>query len=93
MPSTPATSPDARAARRLTASVPGRRTNDLAILSTGLGIFWLGGIGSLLALILGFVARSQIRRNDEGGMGLAIAGIALGVVGLAVVASYVFLLR
>jgi Domain of unknown function (DUF4190) len=88
MPTSPSASPDAAAARRLTASSPGRRTNDLAILSLGLGIFWLGGIGSLLALILGFVARSQIKRGDEGGGRLAVTGIVLGILGLLVAAAY-----
>jgi Na+/proline symporter len=49
-----------------------------------LGILWLWGIGALLALILGIVARNQIHDSNGGQSGerLAVAGIVLGVVGL-----------
>ena len=49
-----------------------------------LGILWLYWIGSILALIFGYVARQQIRREGHGGDGLAVAGIVLGWVGVAV---------
>ena len=47
-------------------------------------IVWLGGVGSLLAVIFGFIARSQIKRADaqQQGTGLALAGIILGFLGL-----------
>lgn len=66
-------------------SVTGRpgRTNGLAVASLVLGLLWLYGVGSLLAMILGYVARSQIddSRGRDGGRGLAIAGIVLGWIG------------
>ncbi len=61
-------------------SKPG--TNGLAIASLVLGILWICGVGSLLALILGIVALSQIRKTASGGKGLAIAGIVLGSLGV-----------
>jgi hypothetical protein len=58
-------------------------TNGLAIASMVLGIVWVWWIGSILALIFGFVARKQIRERGEKGDGMAIAGIVLGCVGAA----------
>jgi Domain of unknown function (DUF4190) len=59
-----------------------RPTNGLAVASLVLGAVWLFWIGSVLALVFGYVARGQVRRNGEGGDGLAIAGIVLGWVGV-----------
>jgi uncharacterized membrane protein len=49
-----------------------------------LGIVWIFWLGSLAGLILGFVALNQIKKRDEGGRGLAIAGVVLGILGLVV---------
>lgn len=49
-----------------------------------LGIVWVYWIGSILALVFGYVAKNQIRRTGEGGSGLATAGIVLGWVGVGV---------
>ncbi len=59
-----------------------RRTNGLAVASMVLGILWLYWIGSILALVFGYTARSQIRQRGEGGDGMAIAGIVLGWIGV-----------
>jgi hypothetical protein len=61
-------------------------TNGLAIASLVLGLVgWTVCVGSIVAIILGFVARSQIRaaQGRQGGDGLALAGIILGFIGLA----------
>jgi hypothetical protein len=67
-------------------------TNGLAITALVLGIVgWaFCGIGSILAIIFGFVARGQIRSSQgrQGGDGLAQAGIILGFVGLALVVGF-----
>ncbi len=47
-----------------------------------LGILWLWWLGSVLALIFGYIARSQIRQRQEAGGGMAIAGIVLGWIGI-----------
>ena len=61
-----------------------QRTNGLAVASLVLGIVWVFGIGSILAVIFGFVARRQIRESGGGqsGGGMALAGIILGFVGV-----------
>lgn len=60
-------------------------TNGFAIASLVLGIFIIfWGIPSVLALVFGYIARKQIRERNEGGSGLAIAGIVLGWVGVAI---------
>ncbi len=62
---------------------PSGGTNGLAIASLVLGILWLFGLGSLLAVIFGHLGRRQIKERNEGGNGLATAGLVLGYVGLA----------
>lgn len=61
-------------------------TNGFAIASLVLGILWLYWIGSILALIFGYVGKNQIDNSGgrQGGRGLAIAGIVLGWIGVAV---------
>lgn len=59
-----------------------KTTNGLAIASMVLGIVWVYWIGSILALVFGYVARKQIRERNQNGDGMAIAGIVLGWVGV-----------
>ena len=61
-----------------------KSTNGLAIASMVLGILWVYWIGSILALIFGYVAKGQIAAagGTQGGRGMAIAGIVLGWVGI-----------
>jgi hypothetical protein len=61
---------------------PSAGTNALAIISLVTGIVWLFGLGSAVAVVTGIVALNQIGKRGESGTGLAIAGIALGAVGL-----------
>lgn len=60
-------------------------TNGFAIASLVLGIVWAMGIGSILALVFGYIGKSQIDESggDQTGRGLAIAGIVLGWIGVA----------
>ena len=61
------------------------RTSAKAIGSLVCGIFWVCGLGSIAALLLGYLALKEIRRNPLQivGKGMAIAGIILGWVGVA----------
>lgn len=65
-------------------SPPAPVTSGLAIASLILAILWVGGIGSLLAVIFGAVALSRIGRSGGyvRGRGIAVAGTIIGVVGL-----------
>ena len=63
---------------------PPQRTNGMAIASMVLGILWIYWIGSILALIFGYMARNQIRERGEGGAGMATAGIVLGWIGVGI---------
>lgn len=56
------------------------RTNGLAIasLACGLAQFAFGPLATIPAIVLGHMARSQIRHTGEQGGGLALAGLALG---------------
>jgi len=55
-------------------------TNGLAIASLACGIaqFAFGLLATIPAIVLGHMARSQIRRTGEQGAGLALAGLVLG---------------
>jgi len=68
---------------------PPRRTNAMAVASMIVGILWLYWIGSILALVFGYVARGQIRRTGEAGNGMAVAGIVLGWIGVGVLTLFV----
>ncbi|MCW2959804.1 MAG: uncharacterized protein JWM90_191 [Thermoleophilia bacterium] len=59
-------------------------TNGKAVTAMILGILWIYWIGSILALIFGYVARKEIKRAGgyQSGMGMAIAGIVLGWIGI-----------
>jgi hypothetical protein len=60
-----------------------QKTNGLAVASLILGILWVWWVGSVLAVIFGHVALAQIKRTGAAGRGLAVAGLALGYVGIA----------
>lgn len=66
--------------------VPHQGTNGLAIASLVLSLLWCYWVGSLLAVVLGHVALRQIKRSGGamGGKGLAVAGVVLGWLGVAV---------
>ena len=74
---------------RATVVTPVAKVNALAIasLACGLAQFVFGPVAAIPAIILGHVARSQIKRTGEQGAGLALAGLILGwvVVILAVI--------
>ncbi|WP_162250918.1 DUF4190 domain-containing protein [Nocardioides sp. Root140] len=65
---------------------PPRSTNGLAIASLVLGILWIYWLGSVLALIFGYIARSQIKESGgrQDGEGMALAGIILGWIGVGI---------
>jgi hypothetical protein len=70
-------------------------TNGFAVASLVLGIVWLYWVGSILALVFGYVARGQIAasRGTQGGGGMAMAGIVLGWIGVGIlVITVVFFL-
>ena len=64
------------------------RSNGFAIAALILGIVWLCGFGSLMAVIFGHVSLTQIARSEgwEKGRGMALAGLILGYCGLAFIA-------
>jgi hypothetical protein len=61
------------------------KTNTLAIVSivcSAVGLFC--GIGSIAGIVLGVLARNQIKQTGEAGDGLALAGIVVGAVTLVI---------
>lgn len=57
----------------------------MAVASMVLGILWIWGIGAILALVFGYLAKSQIDQSGgtQTGRGMAVAGIVLGWIGIA----------
>lgn len=66
-------------------------TNPLAIFSLVASVAGLFcGIGSVIGIVLGAVALNQIKRTRQGGYGLAVAGIVVGIASLII--SLVFMI-
>ena len=65
-----------------------QKTNGFAVVSLSMGILWYFWIGSILALIFGYIAKAQIDalQGEQKGRGFAIAGIVLGWVGVGILA-------
>jgi hypothetical protein len=95
VPAPPAPGPPPPAAPPPPAYAPGQvvygppqptSTNGMAIASLVLGILWLYWIGSILALIFGYIAKRQIDESQgrQTGRGMAIAGIVLGWIGVGI---------
>jgi Domain of unknown function (DUF4190) len=64
-------------------------TNQLAmwsLVASLIGI--LCGIGSIVGIVLGVLALNQIKQTRQGGHGLAVAGIAVGVASLIISALW-----
>jgi hypothetical protein len=64
----------------------------MAVASLVLGILWLCTVGSVLALVFGYLALRQIDERREGGRGLAVAGIVLGWIGVGFFVLWVLLI-
>ena len=71
------------------------QTNTLAIISlvAGVGSFFahiIPGVGgftvAVVAIVTGYMARNQIKQTGEQGMGMATAGMIIGIVHLVLIA-------
>lgn len=69
-------------------------TNSLAVASLLVGILSLAPPCAILAVVFGHIARSQIRRSAgrQKGAGLALAGLILGYLGLALLVFVIVIL-
>ena len=60
-------------------------TNSLAIFSLVASVVGLlCGVGSIIGIVLGTIAISQIKKTRQNGYGLAVAGIVVGVASLVI---------
>ncbi|HVB93888.1 MAG TPA: DUF4190 domain-containing protein [Acidimicrobiales bacterium] len=63
------------------------KNNGLAIAAMVCSFFfWIYGLGAILGIVFGFVARSQIKRSNgtQRGEGMALAGIIIGFAGIVI---------
>jgi hypothetical protein len=58
----------------------------MAVASFVLGLLWLWGIGAVLAIVFGEIARQQFKAPNcaQSGAGLAVAGRILGAIGVVI---------
>ena len=64
---------------------PPTKTNGLAVASLVCSavLFFTCGVGSIIGVILGHISLGQIKRDGTGGRGLAIAGLVIGYILIA----------
>lgn len=77
--------PDSEQAPPAAPSYLATETSGFAVASLVLGILWVMGLGSILALVFGYIAKGQIDASGgrQTGRGMAVAGVVLGWVGVA----------
>lgn len=70
------------------------RTNSLAVgsLICGIGQIFVWTPASIAAVIMGHIARRQIKQSGETGDGMAVAGLVLGWIGIALTVLFVLIL-
>ncbi|HEV3265744.1 MAG TPA: DUF4190 domain-containing protein [Acidimicrobiales bacterium] len=63
------------------------KNNGLAIAAMVCSFFfWIYGLGAILGIVFGFIARSQIKKSNgtQRGEGMALAGIIIGFIGIVI---------
>ena len=73
----------------------GTRTNGLAVASMVCSFFfWFYAIPAIVAIVLGFIARGQIKRSNgtQTGGGMALTGIIIGFAGVVIGIVLIFAL-
>ena len=70
--------------------MPQPRTNSMAVgaLVCGIGQLFFLFPASVAAVVLGHISRNQIKRTGEAGDGMALAGLALGWIGISLTALF-----
>jgi Domain of unknown function (DUF4190) len=61
-------------------------------LICGIGQIFVWTPASIAAVIMGHIARRQIKQNGESGDGMAVAGLVLGWIGIALTLLFVFII-
>jgi hypothetical protein len=57
--------------------------NMFAVLSLVFALTWVFGLGSVLAVVFGYIGRAQVAARNDRGATMATAGIVLGWLGIA----------
>ena len=64
----------------------------IASLVMGIAQLVISFIGTILALVFGYVAKKQMKETGQAGAGMATAGIVLGWIGLALGILFIVLI-
>lgn len=59
-----------------------RRISGMCVISLICGVVWFFGLGSLLAVIYGFIGVRECRRKDMRGEAVGYLGVIVGTLGL-----------
>ena len=68
-----------------------RPLNAASVVAVVLSLVWFWGLASLTAVIVGHVSLRQISRRGERGRGLAVTGLVIGYLGLALTIVFITL--
>lgn len=68
---------------------PGTNGKAIAALVTSLAGLLFCGLPSIAGIILGIVAMRETKRTGQDGFGLAVAGVAIGAVVIALIVLYI----
>ncbi|MGM9986974.1 MAG: DUF4190 domain-containing protein [Bacillaceae bacterium] len=65
------------------------RTNNKAVIGLVLGILsilipGIGGVLSIIGIVVSIIATKEIKRTNENGRGLAVAGLICSIVGILI---------
>jgi len=71
---------------------PAVPTNGFAIAALICSLVGGCGVGSILGIVFGYIARGQIAERGERGSGMALAGIIIGWIGIAFGVLWVLIL-
>lgn len=82
------------AAKNIYLIQPGQQASGLAIASLVLGILGIFFLGSIPAVICGHIARANINESNGrlGGNGMALVGLILGYIGIAIFLLYLLVI-
>lgn len=61
----------------------------MAITAFIFSLLWLGGVGAIVGLVLGYSSRASVRAGYTFGEGFAVAAIVLGWIGVVALAFWI----
>jgi Domain of unknown function (DUF4190) len=73
------------------AATRGVPVSGMAITGFIFSLIWLGGVGAVVGLVLGYSSRGSVRAGYTSGGGFATAAIVLGWIGIAAIPVWIMI--